>query len=151
MLNVKFQILRLLNEEIARLESIRKQIYAGRDYEKQKEYEENLNCCKNVLAILCKDFDKLAEEAFLSDKEKALAKGYYRDGEDWETAFGAVLPLLTTEKLDLYYKNVEKQELHMMRLKKSMIRKIQKYFNYYNKGESKKSNAGKIVSSQDNR
>lgn len=150
MLNVKFQILRLLNEEIRRLEKIQKQVYASRDYEKRKEYDENLKRCKNELAILRKDFDKLAEEAFLSDKEKELAYGYYCKGKEWETAFGAVLPLLTTEKLDLYEKNVKKQEQHMMRLKKSLIRKIQKYFNYYNKGESKKSKADKIVSSQDN-
>lgn len=146
MLNVKFQTLRLLNEEIDRLESIRKQIYAGRDYEKQKEYEENLNCCKNVLAILCKDFDKLAEEAFLSDKEKALAKGYYRDGEDWETAFIDVLSILAPEKLKLFENNIKQQERYMASLKKSMMRKIKKFFNYYRKKSDKK----KSSSQQDN-
>lgn len=176
MLNVKFQILRLLNEEIARLEHIRKQVYAGRDYEKRKEYEDDLKWCKNALDTLRKEFDVLSEKAYLSKPEKAMAYAYYCEGMTWADAFNEALDMFTVKEMEEYDKTVKeedeeeeravkeeqkqneeeqkkitvKQNKYVMKLKKSMIRKIQKYFNYYNKGESKKSKAGKIVSSQDN-
>ena len=193
MLNVKFQILRLLNEEIDRLERIRKQVYAGRDYEKRKEYEDDLKWCKNALDTLRKEFDVLSEKAYLSKSEKAMAYAYYCKGMTWEEAFREALDMFTVKEMKEYEKTEKeedeeeeramkeeqkqneeeeravkeeqkqneeaqkeikvKQNKYVMRLKKSVIRKIQKYFNYYNHGESKKSkksNEGKITSSQDN-
>ena len=110
MLSVKFKILRLLNEEINRLESIRKQVYAGRDYEKRKEYEDDLKWCKNALATLRKEFDVLSEKAYLSKPEKAMAYAYYCKGMTWGKSFDGALDMFTAKELEEYDNTVNEME-----------------------------------------
>lgn len=132
MLNVKLNYLRLLNEEICRLEGIREQMAKSRDPEKKKGYYDDLAWCRKEKAhLLCEELLKKVIVP-LSEEEMAMARSFYYDGKKWEDAFYEVLDTLTSTKLELYSKN---EKNHMDRLKKSIIRKIQQCTKYYRKGK----------------
>lgn len=132
MLNVKLNYLRLLNEEINRLEGIREQMAKSRDPEKKKEYRDDLAWCREEKARLRRE--ELLQKVIvpLSEEEMVMARSFYYNGKKWEDAFYEVLDTLTPTKLELYSKNEKK---HMDRLKKAIIRKIQQCTKYYRKGK----------------
>lgn len=147
MLNVKLSYLRLLNDEINRLEALREQMASCRDYEKKKEYYDDLAWCgKEKSRLLC---EGLLDKLPLSSEEKVMARIYYYEGKTWEYAFKDMRDGLPYEKQKLYGVEEEKKEeeeeeekekekkpnKNMVRLKKSITRKIQSTFNYYLKAK----------------
>lgn len=134
MLNVKLNYLRLLNEEIARLENLREQMAKSRDYEKKQEYYADLKWCRDEKSrLLC---EGLLDKLPLSSEERVMARIYYYTGKTWEHAFKDLRDSLPYEKRKLYGEEEEEKEekklnKNMVRLKKSITRKIQNTFNYY--------------------
>lgn len=137
MLNVKLNYLRLLNEEINRLEALREQMAKSRDDEKKKEYYVSLKWCRDEKSrLLC---EGLLDKLPLSSEERVMARIYYYKGKTWEHAFIDLRDSLPYEKQKLYGEveegEEEKPNKNMVRLKKSIIRKIQSTFNYYLKAK----------------
>lgn len=130
MLNVKLNYLRLLNEEICRLEGIREQMTKSRDAGKKKEYYDDLAWCKKEMSRLLSE--ELLNKVELSEEETVMAKSYYYRGKTWELAFSDLLLTFDSKKYEFYSKN-EKQ--HIQSLKKYITRKIQKYTKYHRKIE----------------
>lgn len=129
MKNAKLQYLCALNKEIFRLEKIEAQMQKSRDCEKRKDFQRDLEWCKEEKIRLIKE--NLLEDLELTNKEKVMASFYYYEGETWEMAFeDMVLKLeLTT------YNEYSDDELSKCRntLKKYILRKVERYTNYYRK------------------
>lgn len=139
MLNVKLNYLRLLNEEIARLENLREQMAKSRDYEKKQEYYADLKWCRDEKSRLLAaksdvpdGLDVLLDEVGLSEEEKIMAKSFYYKGKTWEDAFNDLVFQLEDNEQKFYRK---KEKQFIQSLKKSITRKIQKYTKYYRKSE----------------
>lgn len=135
MLNVKLNYLRLLNEEINRLEALTEQMAKCRDHEKKREYYADLKWCRAERSRLrC---ERLLDKLPLSSEEREMARSYYYSGKTWEHAFRDLCDTLPYEKQKLYGEGEEKEgeekklNKNMVRLKKSITRKIQNTFNYY--------------------
>lgn len=151
MLNAKLKMLRLLNEEINRLEKIRVQMHKRQGDKDIKKYDDDLVWCKTMRDWLIGKrsvgINELLEEAYLSKKEKAMAHAYYCEGKTWEQAFGAALEMFTAKELEEYEKAEKEEEAkeaaaakangkgkekekvksnkYVEKLKKSIARKIQ--------------------------
>ena len=135
MLNMKFQTLRLLNQEIDRLKKLQHKLYKSRDFAKEKG-------CRANLAQLEKERDRLLSEnlldkALLSKYEKIMARSYYYYGKTWGGSFCDVLEQLPAEKLAESRKDEEevkkkkkqtKQQNYFDALKQSIGRKIKGTF-----------------------
>lgn len=139
MLNVKLNYLRLLNEEINRLEALTEQVAGCRESKKKKGYYADLAWCrkeKNRLLAAKSDvpdgLDVLLDEVGLSEEEKIMAKSFYYKGKTWEDAFNDLVFQLEDNEQKFYRK---KEKQFIQSLKKSITRKIQKYTKYYRKSE----------------
>ena len=135
MLNWELQSLRLLNEEIYRLEGIGAQMEKSRDNEKKKAYYANLDQCRKTRSLLLSK--KLLDKVPLSKAERVMAESFYYHGKKWEDAVWDAIDTLSSRKQRLYEPDIDKdgkqRKLYMENRKKSITRKIQQYIKYYRK------------------
>ena len=131
MLNVKLQYLCSLNQEILRLEKIKAQMQKNRDYEKRDEFYKDLNWCKEERKKIIKE--NPLKDVELTEEEKVMASFYYYEGKTWELAFDEMVSQL---ELTIYDKYSDDELIRCVnRLSKYIVRKIEKYNNYYKKGK----------------
>lgn len=129
MLNVKMQYLCSLNQEILRLEKIKAQMQKNRDYKKRDEFYKDLNWCKEERKKIIKE--NPLKDVELTEEEKVMASFYYYEGKTWELAFDEMVSQL---ELTIYDKYSDDELIRCVnRLKKYIVRKIEKYNNYYKK------------------
>lgn len=131
MLNWKLQSLRLLKEEIDRLERIREQMQKSRDFEKKKAYYDNLAQCRKARSLLLSE--KLLDKVLLSEAERAMAENFYYEGKKWEDAVWNAIDTLSSTKQKLFDtgdddKDDKNRKQYIGRLKKSIERKIKDTF-----------------------
>lgn len=130
MLNVKLQYLCSLNQEIFRLENIKAQMQKNKDYEKRDAFRKDLNWCKEEREKIIKENPLGSVE--LTEEEKEMAYFYYYEGKTWETSF---VKMVSKLELKIYDKYSEDELIRCInRLRKYIVRKIEKYNNYYKKG-----------------
>ena len=129
MLNVKMQYLCSLNQEILRLEKIKAQMQKNRDYKKRDEFYKDLNWCKEERKKIIKE--NPLKDVELTEEEKVMASFYYYEGKTWELAFDEMVSQL---ELTIYDKYSDDELIRCVnRLRKYIVRKIEKYNNYYKK------------------
>lgn len=126
MLNVELKNLRALKEEVCRLEGIGGQMEKCRDFEKKKEYCKDLEWCRKERRRLISE--NPLKEVPLSKREMVMAEKFYYEGKTWEKAFYDMVDTLAPLKQEEYLNN---EERYREKMKKSIMRKIQKYSNYY--------------------
>lgn len=131
MLNWELQSLRLLKEEIDRLERIGKKMEKSRKSKKNKAYYANLEQCRKTRSLLLSE--KLLEKVPLSKAERAMAESFYYHGKKWEDAVWDAIDTLSPTKQELFDtgdddKDDKNREQYIGRLKKSIERKIKSTF-----------------------
>lgn len=136
MLNWELQSLRLLNEEIYRLEGIGEQMEKSRDNKKKKAYYANLEQCRKTRNLLLSR--KLLDKVPLSKAEGVMAESFYYHGKKWEDAVWDAIDTLSPERQKSFNtgdddKDDKNGKQYMEKMKKSITRKIQQYINYYRK------------------
>lgn len=124
MLKMKLNYLRLLNQEIDRLENLRIELHKSRDSAKKKGCQADLAQCKKERDRLLSE--NLLDKALLSKYEKIMAYSYYYRGKTWEGSFCDVLEQLPAEKLKEFKKDEEERETEEKEKKKQT--KQQDYF-----------------------
>lgn len=90
MLIYMLNCLRMINEEVQRLEGVRKETYKSPDCEKRSNYEKNLAKCKEELKKKKKELEpyKTILKIVLKDKgDIEMAYNYYFKGKSWEDSY----------------------------------------------------------------
>lgn len=126
---MELEYLYLLHREYWKLEKMKPQMEKCRDAEKKNAYKADYDECKSERdRLLGKE---LLNEIPFSSKEKIMAELHYYHGKSWSVAYDNMVDeIKSSSKQDEYHKN---KKAYKARLEKSIMRKIQPFYNYYSK------------------
>lgn len=141
MICYKLNRIRSIVKEVQRLEKLMSQYQKSSIY--KEEFYKNFNECKEEKSMLCKE--DLLKDLPLRNEERELAKKYYYEGLEWEDAHFQVFG--NTERGDVLFSDLsgKKAKKDCKYYQKSIMRKIQQFYDYGKKKSESGASVGKDI------